>query len=64
MGKLKDTKWMDIVLIENERYSVSALRKGEDKIGVFSLANRLVFFDKDTEVRMVKKFGEHSNKEA
>ena len=64
MGKLEDAKWMDIVLIENERYSVSALRKGEDKIGVFSPANRLVFFDKDTEVRMVKKFGEQSNKEA
>lgn len=25
MGKLKDAKWMDIVLIENERYSVQEL---------------------------------------
>lgn len=64
MGKLKDTKWMDIVLIDADQYQVSALRKGENKIGVFAQNSKLVFFDKDTEVDMVKKYGEHSNKEA
>lgn len=60
MGKLKDAKWMDIVLIENEQYQVSALRKGEDKIGVFAQNSKLVFFDKDTKVDIVKKYGEHN----
>lgn len=56
---LKDTNWMDIIQIDNVQYQVSALRKGEDKIGVFAQNSRLVFFDKETKVDMVKKYGEH-----
>ena len=43
---LKDTKWMDIVMIDNIQYQVSALRKGDDKIGAYTQNSKLVFFDK------------------
>lgn len=60
---LKDTKWMDIVIIDNEQYQVSALRKGEDKIGVFAKKSKLVFFDKNTEVDVIEKDGDHNKLE-
>lgn len=56
---LKDTNWMDIIQIDNVQYQVSALRKGDDKIGVYTQNSKLVFFDKETKVDMVKKYGEH-----
>ena len=54
---------MDIVIIDNEQYQVSALRKGEDKIGVFVKKSKLIFFDKNTEVNVVEKDGDHNKLE-
>ena len=57
MPALKDTSWMDIVSIDGKQYQVSALRKGEDKIGVFAQNSKLAFFEKDQEVTMIKQYG-------